>query len=837
LDATSGDLVADQVAMVCGPPYLGKTAASRATTGTTIESAAAPPEARVRNPSDTPDSSAREEGAVFGVTDGLPPGGPGSTVNASTRSVLAASGGAEDPGLRLVRTKLVAPAPRGLVARGELIEALAGGLSRPVTVILGPAGSGKTTLLAQWRWSAGERQAVAWLSLDTSDNEPLRFWTYVIVALRSVLPAVGETALRLLRAPGVELLEEALPALLNDLLDSTQETVLVLDDYHALHEGLVHRAMAFFLEQLPEGVRVVIASRSQPPFPLARLRARGALSEIEPGQLSFSESDTGVLLNDVHGLSLSDGAVRQLNERTEGWAAGLYLAALSLGRCPDRDQLIASFAGSDRRIVDYLGTEVLDRQPDDVLAFLLRTSVLERLCAPLCDAVTGNAGGQELLERIERSNAFLVPLDEHRDWYRYHHLFAELLRHELGRREPGSVALRHRLAADWLMGAGLVPEAVRHMVAAGDVDGVAGVVVSHRAAFVNAGQRGTVGEWLDAIPDERLRRDGRLCVVRAWFASVIGRREEILPWLDRAERAPIQNPAEDRRVWLEATALRGAAYERMGDMGQARRFATQIGRRDGSSPWHGSAAYLLGVSASWFGDDAAAVERLKEAVDLGYRTENPVVSLLARGRLAAIAADHGGWDECRASVEAAFGLIEERDQDEYWFGALAHVANGRLLRRARKLREADAELARAVALGRRGVGVVDLAYTLVMLADLRRELGDRRSARELVIEARGLLDRAPDPGPVVPGLVEQAERSLRLVTQRQGTGVAVGEELTAREQAVLYLLPGGLSAREIGDELGVSRNTIKTHTKSLYRKLGATSRREAVARGRQLGLL
>jgi LuxR family maltose regulon positive regulatory protein len=652
-----------------------------------------------------------------------------------------------------------------------------------------------------------------------------------------VLPDLGETAFRLLRAPGVDLLEETLPALLNDLLETAQETVLVLDDYHVIHDELIHRAMAFFLERLPDGHRVVIASRSQPPFPAATLRARGALSEIEPGQLGFSEPEAAALLNDVHQLGVPDRAVRQLHGRTEGWAAGLYLAALSLRGRENVDELIESFAGSDRRIVDYLGADVLDREPEDVLTFLLRTSVLERLCGRLCDAVTGNADGQEMLERIERSNAFLVPLDERREWYRYHHLFAELLRHELGRREPGSVARLHSLAADWLMGAGLISEAVRQMVAAGDVDGVAGAVVSHRAAFVNAGQRGTVGEWLAAIPDERLRRDGRLCVARAWLASVMGRPEEILPWLDRAERARMRNPAEDRLVWLEATALRGAAYERMGDMGQARRFAAQIGRRDGSSPWHGSAAYLLGVSARWFGDDAAAVERLEEAVHLGYRTKNPVVSVLARGRLGLIAADHGGWDECRANVEAAFALIEERGLDEYWMSTLAHLARGRVLRHARKLREAEAELAQAVALGRRGVGVVDLAYALVMLADLRRELGDRRSARELVIEARGLINRAPDPGPVVPHLLEQADRSLRLVTQPLGTRMAVGEGLTAREQAVLGLLTTGLSAQEIGDELGVSRNTVKTHTKSLYRKLGVTGRREAVARGRQLGLL
>jgi LuxR family maltose regulon positive regulatory protein len=214
-----------------------------------------------------------------------------------------------------------------------------------------------------------------------------------------------------------------------------------------------------------------------------------------------------------------------------------------------------------------------------------------------------------------------------------------------------------------------------------------------------------------------------------------------------------------------------------------------------------------------------------------------MVAVFCSGQRALIAADQGDWDACEANVEAALGLIDERDLDEYWMGALARLANGRALRHARKLREAEAELARAVVLGRRGVGVIELAYALLMLADLRRELGDRNSARELVLEARGLIDRAPDPGPVVPRLLEQAERSLRLVTQPQSTGMAVGEVLTAREQAVLGLLTSGLSAREIGDELGVSRNTIKTHTKSLYRKLGATGRRQAVARGRQLGLL
>jgi LuxR family maltose regulon positive regulatory protein len=525
---------------------------------------------------------------------------------------------AGDPELRLVRTKLAAPVPRGLVARDELVHALEDGLSRPVTVILGPAGSGKTTLMAQWRLSAGEGESVAWLALDTCDNEPTRFWTYVIAALRSVLPDVGETALRLLEAPGVDLLQEVVPAILNDLLETAHETVLVLDDYHLIHDELIHTAMAFFVEQLPDCDRVVIASRSQPSFPLATLRARGALSEIEPGQLAFSESDADTLLNDVHRLGLSRGEVRRLHVRTEGWAAGMYLAALSLRGRSNTGQLIASFAGSDRRIVDYLGAEVLDREPNDVLTFMLRTSILERLSAPLCDAVTGDADGQEMLEWIERSNAFLVPLDERREWYRYHHLFAELARHELGRREPGSVARLHGLAADWLMGAGLIPEAVRQMVAGGNVDAVAEVVVSHWLAFVNSGGKGTVAEWLAAIPDDSISTDGALCVARAGLAIAVGDQEGVLPWLDLADGATTRNPADDRSVWLEGTAIRASALRWLGDMGQARRQAEQIAPLDGSSPWHAAAASVLGSAARWLGCDEAAVELLEQAVCLGH---------------------------------------------------------------------------------------------------------------------------------------------------------------------------------------------------------------------------
>ena len=711
---------------------------------------------------------------------------------------------------------------------------------RPLTVIRGPAGSGKSVLMAQWRVTALDYRKVAWLSLEEGDNEPIRFWSYVIAALRSVLPEFGEGPLSLLRAPGVDLMDETVPALINELLETASETVLLLDDYHVIQHEAIHAGMGFLLEHLPGNHRFVIASRSEPPLPLARLRARGSLSEIDPEQLGFSEPEAEYLLNEVHRLGLAVETVSRVHQRTEGWAAGLYLAALSLRDRRDADELIAGFSGGDRRIVDYLAGEVLDQQPDAVLRFLLCTSVLERFCAPLCDAVTGAGGAREMLDRVERSNYFLIPLDPRREWYRYHHLFAELLRHELERREPGSSVELRRRAGRWLADAGMISEAVPHMVAAGDLDQAADLIAAYGAAFAT-GERGigralTVAEWFDALPAEYVVADARLCVGRAGVALALGRHDEMLPWLDRAEQAPNHRLEREPTFASRATVRRAAAWQLLGDVRLSRELAEQLMPLDGSSRDHALAGSLLGETARWLGDHTAAVDFFTRAGQLG-RELDPVTAVAAYGNLALIAAEHNDWQTCEVNVKTAFDLIAESELEEYWMGSFAHLAKGRLLVKQRKTSDAPAELTRAVTLARRGVGVVALAYVLITVAAVRRELGDRRSAVELVREAREVSAHAPDPGTVVPRLLDKAERSLRLISQSQGSRLVTGEELTAREAAVLSLLPGGLSAREIGQELGVSRNTVKTHTKNLYRKLGATGRREAVARGRELGLL
>ena len=711
---------------------------------------------------------------------------------------------------------------------------------RPLTVIRGPAGSGKSLLMAQWRLGALNDRKVAWLSLDEGDNEPVRFWSYVIAALRSVVPEFGEGPLSLLRAPGVDLMGEAVPALINELLETPSETVLLLDDYHVIQHEAIHAGMGFLLEQVPGNHRFVIGSRSEPPLPLARLRARGGLSEIDPEQLGFSEPEAEYLLNEVHQLGLAGETVSRVHQRAEGWAAGLYLAALSLRGRRDADELIVGFSGGDRQIVDYLAGEVLDREPDAVLRFLLCTSVLERFCAPLCEAVTGAGGAREMLDRVERSNYFLIPLDPRREWYRYHHLFAELLRHELERREPGSSVELRRRAGRWLADAGMISEAVPHMVAAGDLDQAADLIAAYGPAFAT-GERGVgralmVAEWFDALPAEYVAADARLCVGRAGVALALGRRDEILPWLDRAEQAPNHRLDRDPVFALRATVRRAAAWQLLGDVRLSRDLAEQVMSLDGSSPDHALAGNLLGATARWLGDDGAAVDLLTRAGQLG-RERHPIAAVAAYGHLALIAADHNDWQTCDVNVKTAFEVIAESALHEYWMGSFAHLAKGRLLGKQRKTSEAQAELTQAVTLGRRGAGIVELAYVLITVAEARRELGDRRSAVELVREARELSAHAPDPGTVLPRLLGKAERSLRLVSELQGSRLVAVEELTVREAAVLRLLPTGLSAREIGQELGVSRNTVKTHSKDLYRKLGATGRREAVARGRELGLL
>jgi LuxR family maltose regulon positive regulatory protein len=369
----------------------------------------------------------------------------------------------------LLAAKSAPPAIRAqLIERAALIEILSAEPSRKLTLLSAPAGWGKTTLLAQWVSGADERGRRGWLSLDASDNDPARFWACAIAALGKASPGVAPRAFELIKM-GADPRQVVLPTLLDELAAMDYQIALILDDYHLVENRTVHEQVGFVVERMPQTFQLVIATRSDPMLPLARLRARGELLELRAEELRFQAGEAADLLDGVLGLKLTDAQVQLLFRRTEGWAAGLYLAGLSLAGRTDAAAFIQTFAGDNRHIVDYLMAEVLDGQPPHLRSFLLRTSVLGRLSGALCDAVLQTSGSASVLEKIERENLFVMPLDMSRHWYRYHQLFGELLRTELRRSEPDPVADLHRRAATWFETEGLIDEALHHLIAAGDI--------------------------------------------------------------------------------------------------------------------------------------------------------------------------------------------------------------------------------------------------------------------------------------------------------------------------------------------------------------------------------
>ena len=429
-----------------------------------------------------------------------------SDVSSPRRSGASGSGVGKTVAGPLLETKFHVPARRrGLVARSRLTERLGRAGESALTLVSAPAGFGKTTLLTDWLAATrGDGRTTAWLSLDLSDNDPALFWAYCIAALRTAAPGIGESALALLSSTGSPT-EAFVVTLLNDLAALSDEVVVVLDDYHVIDETQILNGMAFLVEHLPAQIRLVIASRADPALPLARLRARAELVEIRAADLRFTLGEAAAYLNEVMGLQLTPGDIATLEGRTEGWIAALQLAALSMQGRDDVAGFIAGFAGDDRYIVDYLVGEVLERQPEPVRSFLLHTSILSGLNGSLCDAVTGADGGRVMLEALDRGNLFLVPLDDRRLWYRYHHLFADVLRARLLDEQPDQVHELHRRASDWYARHGDQSTAIGHALDGEHFERAADLIeMAARPAF-RARQEATFRRWLEALPEELFR--------------------------------------------------------------------------------------------------------------------------------------------------------------------------------------------------------------------------------------------------------------------------------------------------------------------------------------------
>jgi LuxR family maltose regulon positive regulatory protein len=749
------------------------------------------------------------------------------------------------PGPGPVWSKLVAPAPRaGLIARAGLQSLLQVGLEGKLCLVEAPAGFGKTTLLAQWQAGGGGR--VAWVSLDEGDNDPTRFWAYVVEALRTVEPGVGTAALAALARPSADLYRAVLPGVLNDLHAVGSPLVLVLDDYHLITNPTCHQTLTFFLDHLPAGVHVALAGRTDPPLPLARMRARGELAEIRVADLQFTAEEAIALLNTSMGLQLTAEDVERLAERTEGWAAGLVLAGLSLRGRQDSSAFIAAFHGDNRHVADYLAAEVLERQTEETKAFLLRTSILERLSGPLADAVMEAEGSAGLLADLERSNMFLVPLDDRREWYRYHHLFAQLLRLELASREPALLAILHRRTAAWHRRAGNLDEAIGHACAAEEFTQAAALIAQHWLSYWRRGQRATVARWLDRLPDEAILANPPVAYVAAWIRGYSGAsRQQTEDWLAAMERDGAEGSLPDgvnsegslpdgvNSLAFGANLARASlVFDDVRRSEAAGRRALELAGPESLQFWW-MAQSALGHSLYLAGQAAGTRPQLEELVRRVPATVQPVAVVLALAVLSLLTGDQGDDDTAMALARRAAATADAQGLSAEPMCGIAYAALGRALARQGELAEAELQLERALEPVRIDSMLLQRALTLLLLAPVRRDRGDPAGARALVRQARELIEGSADPGSL-PMLLEQTERTLTSALHRRVDATA---PLSERELMVLRLLPTPLSTREMSRELSVSVTTIRSQVQSIYRKLHASTRDEAVTRARDLGLL
>jgi LuxR family transcriptional regulator, maltose regulon positive regulatory protein len=673
----------------------------------------------------------------------------------------------------LLATKLHVPGPRpGFVPRPRLAYRLDEGLGQGLVLVCAPAGSGKTALLADW--ARHGRRPVAWLSLDAGDNDPARFWRHAVAALDGLCPGIGERIGPLLGPPPPPSFEPLVTALINDLTARPEagEVLLVLDDYHLVGSQSVHASVGFLLEHLPPGLHLVLASRADPPLALARLRARGQLAELRAAELRFTADEAAAMLREAAGADLPDAAVAALAARAEGWAAGLQLAALSLRGREDVAGFVAAFAGSHRYVLDFLAEEVLERQSEQVRTFLLETSVLERLSGALCDAVTGRTGSQALLEQVERAGLFLVPLDEVRGWWRYHQLFADLLRARLQAEQPGRVPQLHRNAAAWYQEHGLADDAIRHAVATGEMIWAARLIERHfDTLYTLRGEGATIQRWLSALPAETAQARPRLLLAQATLANASGCLEAVEPLLDAAEHVSAtaaEEPFEPtigradsllvnapalialHRAYL--AQLRGNAADTavfaaraLAELGEGERLLGAIARWNlAVAEWlrgrlaEAERAFVSGIAGfreagqlldtAWGGYELGQVQRGQARLDAAVRTCRQALEITAPP----------GRPPLPAAGPAYVGLAEVAYQRNEIDSALDHVTLG-------------------ITLCRQFVYTPPLATGLVTLAWIRQAGGDPAGAMEAIGEA---VQAAPGPASVLNPVPAQRARLL-----------------------------------------------------------------------------
>ena len=796
----------------------------------------------------------------------------------------------------LLSTKFHILTPRqDSVRRPRLINRLHAGLDNKFTIISAPPGFGKTALVSEWvsdlKGKGGHR--VAWLSLDENDSHSAGFFTYLIGSLQSIdtesasYMALGRAALGQLQLPQPPPTEEILSGLLNQISALRDSIVLVLDDYHAIEDDSVSDGLSFFIEHLPVNMHLAITTRADPMIPLGRLRARNEMTELRAADLRFTLAETDHFLNRTMGLDLSGDHIAALEERTEGWAAGLQLAAVSLDGSTDPGTFIASFTGSHRHIVDFPAQEVLDRQPPETRRFLLQTSILGRMCGSLCDAVTGGDDGEELLEILERSNMFVIPLDEQRRWFRYHHLFMDLLRQQLLKSQSDHIADHHKNAGTWFAENGFVEEAIEHALYGEDFEFAADLIEDQaEGKWV----RGNINCWrlTDRLPDELVMARPFLCLLRAYYLCTSGAEAvKIQNYLDVAERAVnsgsrraavlrgrlaairalidsywgildgiVKNAGEAHRLLPEPDALwrslvsltAGDVHGYLEDMAAAfaaRSEALMECRATGSVYHTMGAALKVAITVREQGHLRQTVDICRRQLALAEREGLSVLKGWSSAVLGETLAEMDQLSEGQELTARGYQLAKQSYNKAVvgW----VFVCHLRVLFSGGKLGEAQNVIDNTMSLADQSVLP---PWVISQISDWQARLYLRQekmnAALQLLTDRKLITDEGPELARLLvdaagrggsEGYAHQVLRSISSVKGESAPGPVYVEPLSRRELEVLSLNGEGLSNQLIGEKLFISLHTVKAHTRNIYAKIDAHSRTDAVAKGRAFGLL
>ncbi|MHB1413867.1 MAG: LuxR C-terminal-related transcriptional regulator [Chloroflexota bacterium] len=656
--------------------------------------------------------------------------------------------------LPLLATKTFTPRARGrLVPRPHLMLRLDDALQGRLTLVSAPAGFGKTTLLAEWLRDRPE--GTCWLSLDAADNDPPRFLSYVVAALQGAAPGLAGDLSLALRSPQPPSVEAVVTALVNELASVPGRVTLVLDDYHVITSPAVNGALTFLLENLPPNAHLVISTRSDPPLPIARLRSRGQVVEVRADELRLTPEEAATFLGEAMGQALAPEQVAALDERTEGWIAGLQMAALSIRGRDDVDGFIRGFAGTNRFILDFLVEEVLSREPEGVQSFLLQTAVLNRLCGPLCDAVTGASDGQKMLERLERRNLFVVPLDDERRWYRYHHLFADLLRARLYQAGVAPVAGLLSHAAEWCEREGQIGEAVTYALAAKDYGRAAGLVARYWEQTTSNGEIETVWSWPEALPEDVVRCSASLSVVLCWVLWLKAEVGLIEAHLVDAERAVPEGAGADDEIYAalpaHLAALRAFVARYQSDPEAAvahaeRALALVPGDLSPQASLQLRTVIFLALAAAYgaAGDLERAVSAYAEVIRLsrlGRIATGIAVTYILIGPLRLL----GRLRAAEAACHEALRFVEEKGMARLPATGILHLAMGEILLERNELEAAEAHLSRCMELGRRSGRLDAVKNAAPALARLRQARRDATGALAAVREAEAALGEPPPP--------------------------------------------------------------------------------------------